>query len=628
MKKLPKEKNIKRKDIRKMSIEEYEDLILSNRLKPHRMTFHQREVLQNDFMRRTIVIKNFPSSIARQCALSALSKIKGTTFSMHTSPLHEAKANQLINRQINNKTAQRINSKKKTDQLDAEADEQAIVGFYQQLQEDKSKIFLTNIFIEFYGKDTKELNNKEMEISNILSGYKITYDILRFEQKEGFAAVQPLGKDNFKSLANNIPSRSLANLYPFSFSNRNDPQGLFLGETDDGGYVFLDFLQKSEDITNGNYSIIGIPGMGKTWLQKKIISQMIFNDKTVMILDPDRDYIELITRLGGTVFDCASGKVKINPFEVRRLMTDTELEEELKQNDDGSYIDTPEAFRQSSTFYQHLSWLKEFYTVLFPDITPQELDALMILTHETYRNKGIEDKTDFDTLQSTDYPTFTDLYNHAEACSKLSDDFYNHISKQLFHSILLKLRDTYDGALGYLFNGYTNIKNDKMICFDLNALLSGSKNRLHAVIFNIMTYVWNRISKRSERILFAVDELSLLLDRNNPIIAQYLRDFNKRARKYGAIIGTSTQQIEDVDDPNIRHITRPLLSNTSFKFAFYPDNSGLSVVQDVLKLTDGEIGCISKPKLGYCLLKAGDNKYYMHVGELPYEKALFGKLSG
>lgn len=626
--KKPKEKKIKRKDIRKMSLEEYEDLLLSNRLKPHRMTFHQREVLQNDFMRRIIIIKNFPSSISRQCALSTLSKIKGTTFSMRVSPLHEAKANQLINRQINNSTAKRINSKKKTDQLDAKADEQAIIGFYQQLMEDKSKIYLTNIFIEFYGKDIKELNNKEMEISNILSGHKITYDILRFEQKEGYIGVQPLGKDDFQTLANNIPSHSLAALYPFSFSNRNDPQGLFLGETDDGGYVFLDFLQKSEDITNGNYSIIGIPGMGKTWLQKKIISQMIFNDKTVMILDPDRDYIELITRLGGTVFDCASGKVKINPFEVRCLMTDEELEEELKKNDDGSYIDTADAFRQSSTFYQHLSWLKEFFTVLFPDITSSELDAMMILTKETYSLKGISENSNFDELKSTDYPTFTDLFKYAEACSNSTDEFYNHISKQLFHSILLKLRDTYDGALGYLFNGYTNIKNDKMICFDLNALLSGSKNRLQAVIFNIMTYVWNRISKRSERILFAVDELSLLLDRNNPVIAQYLRDFNKRARKYGAIIGTSTQQIEDVDDPNIRHITRPLLSNTSFKFAFFPDNSGLSVVQDVLKLTDGEIGCISKPKQGYCLLKAGDNKYYLHIGELPYEKALFGKLSG
>ena len=27
-------------------------------------------------------------------------------------------------------------------------------------------------------------------------------------------------------------------------------------------------------------------------------------------------------------------------------------------------------------------------------------------------------------------------------------------------------------------------------------------------------------------------------------------------------------QIQDVDDPEIRHITRPILANTSFKFLF------------------------------------------------------------
>ena len=147
---------------------------------------------------------------------------------------------------------------------------------------------------------------------------------------------------------------------------------------------------------------------------------------------------------------------------------------------------------------------------------------------------------------------------------------------------------------------------------------------MQAVIFNIMTYVWNRIAQRREKIVFAVDELSLLLDRKNPVIAQYLRDFSKRARKYGAVIGTATQQIQDVDDPEIRHITRPILANTSFKFLFYPDHSGIDTVKDMLKLTDGEVKCISKPKMGHCLLKAGDVKNYNNLGEVVYVTKFLG----
>ena len=143
-----------------------------------------------------------------------------------------------------------------------------------------------------------------------------------------------------------------------------------------------------------------------------------------------------------------------------------------------------------------------------------------------------------------------------------------------------------------------------------------------------MTYVWNRISLRKDHILFDVDELSLLLDPNYPVIAKYLRDFSKRGRKYDAIVGVASQNTDDVKDPVIMHITKPLLANAAFKFLFHPDESGLEPLQKLLKLTDGEVDCISKPKQKYCLLKAGGEKYYMKVGELPYEKKLFGKLSG
>ena len=547
---------------------------------------------------------------------------------MRFVPLLEHKAEALINNQFNNKTAKRRNSKKVTEKIDAETDEQNIEQFYRDLQEGQNKIFLTNIFIEFYAENEKELINLERKIKNVLSGNKITYDVLRFEQKEGFIGVSPLGKDLFTESANNIPSNTLAQLYPFSFSNRNDENGLFLGETVDGGYVFLDFDLRSEEITNGNFSIVGVSGQGKTWLMKKINSQMIFSKHSVFILDPDKDYVELIRALGGTVVNCASGSIKLNVFEVRKIMADYEIELELQAEDPESFEERADAFKHKNVFYQHLSWLKEFYSVLFPDINSKELDALMIFTQETYSNIGINENTDFDKRTPTDYPTFTDLYKYIEKCYEEKSYESKHITKELVDNLLLMLRDVYDGSLGYIFNGHTNIKNSSVIDFDINSLLMGSKNRMQAVIFNIMTYVWNRIAQRKEKILFDVDELSLLLDRKNPIIAQYLRDFSKRARKYNAIIGTATQQIQDVDDPEIRHITRPILANTSFKFLFYPDHSGIDVLKDMLKLTDGEIKCISKPKRGHCLLKAGDDKYYMKVGELPYEKALFGKLSG
>lgn len=617
-----------RREVKKMTFDEYENLLLCKRLTPHRINFLPRYIWQNDYMRRVILVKNFPSSNDVQCVLSKISKIKSTTFSMRIEPLSEVRAQELINNQVNNKSAKLFNAQKTTEKLDAQADKDNIISFYKELQEGKNKIFLVNIFIEFYGKDNDELDKKEREIKNYLLANKITYDILRFEQKEGFISVNPLGADLFAKSANNLPSNTLASLYPFSFSNKSDEHGLFLGETVDGGYVFVDFDKRSEEVTNGNYSILGQSGQGKTWLQKKIFSQMIFSGHSCFMFDPDKDYIEMTKRLGGTVVDCASGTVVLNVFEIRRIMTDIEIEEQLRKEDPQGYASSIDAFKHKDIFYQHLSWLKEFYTVLFPDIAPRELDSLMIYTKEMYDENGINEITNIDRLSSADYPTFTTLYKYIERTYNDGSYEQKHISKELTNNLLLMLRDVYDGSLGHIFNGHTNISNNTIIDFDLSNLLTGSKNRMLAVIFNIMTYIWNRIALRREKVVFGTDELSLMLDRNNTVIAQYLRDFSKRARKYGAIIGTATQQSGDVDDPEMRHITRPIIANASIKFVFYPDQSEIDVVKNMLKLTDGEVNVISKPKQGHCLLKVGDEKYSVQIGVLPYEKELFGKLSG
>lgn len=623
-----KQKDLSKKQIKKMSKEELFDSMLSKRLLPSRMDFTTRHTIQNDFYRRTIMVKNFPSSIETQHILSEISKIKNTTFSFRVNPMNAGQAKSLIDKQINNRTATLGFSKKRTEQLDAESDEKTINDFYLEIQAGKNKVFLVNIFIEIYAETEEKLQSKQLEIVFLLATKQITCEVLTYQQKEGFNAVNPIGSDCFLRSANNLPSNTLANLYPFSFSSRNDENGLLLGQTEDGGYFFIDLDKRSEEMTTGNYCIIGQSGQGKTWLQKKIISQEIFKGTSVFIVDPDRDYIEMIETLGGTVINAASGRVKMNPFELRRLMVDEEIEKELEAEDPEAYAKTVDAFRHKSIFFQHLSWLREFFSVMFTDVDQKKLNALMIYTQAMYIDFGITEDTDIDTLESTDYPIFTNLYEYVEKCYDDEKVRPKEISKELTQDLLLLLRDVHSGSLGFLFNGHTNFKNDRIVCFDINDLLTGAKNRLDAMIFNIMTFVWNKVAQRNDEILFCVDELSLLLNPDNPAMANYLSDFSRRFRKYLAKLGTAMQEVDKLNVPAIKHITRPIFANSSVKFVFYPDYSNLDAIQDLLKLTDGEIGSISKPCQKHCLVKAGDEKYYIKVGALPYEEELFGTLSG
>lgn len=591
---------------------------LAKRLSPQRMVFGVRNIEQNNFYRRVMLVKNFPSVLVVSCLFSTVAQMKNTSFSMHVSPMLTSQGKNLIDNQIRNITA-KGHKRDATEQIEAGVEKESIVEFYTELKRKNNKIFNVNIFIEVYGKNVKELEDKVGEVISELSSYGITMEQLSYEQREGFSSVFPLGEDKFKTSTNNMPTGTLASLYPYSYSSKNDTNGMLLGQTMDGGNMFIDKWARNTFLTNGNFVIIGESGQGKSYLMKKIISQQIAMGVSCSILDPEGEYNDLFRNLGGTVINLASGKVKINPFEIRAFKTD---------EDDTNEECEIESFNTFAAFYQHLSWLRDFIKILIPAIGDKELAAAMILIKDMYIHHGINEKTNINELKPEDYPTFTNLYEFINGVYIDGDERYVMITKDMLRNLLLLFKDSYDGSLGFLFNGHTNVKNFDLINYDLSDLLQGSKERTEAVLFNIMTYTWNRITQKINRTLFSVDELYMLVNRNNFAMANYMKEFIKRARKYEAIIGTATQNLGDFLDPMIEHITSPLFNNPTYKYIFYPSDLDLNKVKNLLRLTDGEVDCIKTPNKGRCLFKAGGEKYLLKVGTLPFEEELFGKGGG
>lgn len=111
-------------------------------------------------------------------------------------------------------------------------------------------------------------------------------------------------------------------------------------------------------------------------------------------------------------------------------------------------------------------------------------------------------------------------------------------------------------------------------------------------------------------------------------MAKYISYFARRSRKYNACIGVATQQLGDCLDESVRKYSSPIINMSSFKFLFYSGQVDLQVMQEALKLTDGEAACISVSNKRHCLLKAGNGKYYMEIGTLPFEAELFGSKGG
>ena len=131
---------------------------------------------------------------------------------------------------------------------------------------------------------------------------KIKVDKLTLRQKEGFLSVNPLGTN-----------------------------------------ILVDFVRRTEDKTNSNVLILGNSGQGKSFLLKLLLTNIRESGKSLICLDPEAEYEDLTTSLGGCYIDFMNGQYKINPLEPKDWG---------ENSDEDTDENTPNAFRRITRLSQ------------------------------------------------------------------------------------------------------------------------------------------------------------------------------------------------------------------------------------------------------------------------------------
>ena len=62
-----------------------------------------------------------------------------------------------------------------------------------------------------------------------------------------------------------LPAGSVANLYPFNYSGKTDPNGFYIGKDKYGSNIVVDFDRRDSDKTSANILILGNSGQGKSF---------------------------------------------------------------------------------------------------------------------------------------------------------------------------------------------------------------------------------------------------------------------------------------------------------------------------------------------------------------------------
>lgn len=583
---------------------------------PGVVKFYSDHYICGDSYRCVWAVREYPPSTEEQAVFSQLADRTNVTLRMYNRLVDSMEQRKIIqNATRRNKLMSGGNDVQET--LDAENNLKDVVQLLADLRKNREPLLHCSVFLELKAQSPEKLKELQSDILMELTRSKVNIDRLTLRQKEGFLSVLPFGSNQFGSQFERVlPASSVANLYPFNYSGKTDPHGFYLGRDKFGTNILTDFDRRADDKTNANILILGNSGQGKSHLLKGIITNLRESGKSLMVLDAEGEYRELANALGGCYLDYLSGEYIINPLQPSLWSDETEEEDDEH---------TPEAFRKATRLSRHISYLKDFFRA-YKDFTDAQLDTIELMLQKLYRRFDMDDYTDFSSLSPEAFPTMADFYELLEEEYLLYDQKKKNLfTEETIQEVCLSLNSMCTGAESKYFNGHTNIRDDKFLCFGVKGIMQLNTRLKDALLFSILSYMTNALLGAGNHCA-AIDELYLYL--TNLTAIEYIRNLMKRVRKRESSVIIASQNIEDFLMEKVRELTKPLFSIPTHQFLFHAGTINPKEYMDTLQMEEAEFELIRNPERGTCLYRCGNERYLLKVSFPEFKQEMFGTAGG
>lgn len=558
-------------------------------------------------------LREYPASTESQAILRHLGEKSGVTLRIYCRQVSPGEEDRIIDNANKKNKLDGSDPNKLRQAVEAESNLRDVAELVHKMHREHEPLLHCAVYLEMTADSMGYLRQLQTDVLSELVRCKLNVDKLLLRQKQGFYCASPVGYNALgREFERVLPAGSVANLYPFNYSGKTDPNGFYIGKDKYGSNIVVDFDRRDSDKTSANILILGNSGQGKSYLMKLLICNLLEAGKSVVSLDAEHELEELCGKLGGCFIDLMAGEKRINVLEVRYWNEDTETDEPA-----------PEAFRKSTLLARHISFLKDFFRA-YKDFSDPQLDTIEIMLSALYKKWGISEETDFRRLMPEDYPILSDLY------ALINNELVNYrngslYTRELLQEVLLGLHSLCVGADAPFFNGHTNISDDRFLVFGVGGVLTAAKSLRNALLFNVLAYMSDRLLTAGNTVA-ALDELYLWL--SNPVAIEYIRNCLKRVRKRDSALMMASQNLEDFDQEGVREMTKPLFAIPPHQFLFNPGSIGRRFYMDMLQLDEAEFELIRRARRGECLFKCGAERYHLKVIAPDHKAVLFGTAGG
>lgn len=411
------------------------------------------------------------------------------------------------------------------------------------------------------------------EFINRAKSSTLKIDKMLFRQANSFKEMhffRFLPKKRLKNNAISLTSTVVSAEYPFITPTFFDKKGEYIGQSFGLPLFFDPFAHindKVDNRVNGNIIITGASGMGKSYLSKILLLNMMNQAKKVRILDPENEYKDLCINYSGNYVNTAGGDKIINPLQVFKTMNKDEDEE-------------------ATPVTNHKQFLESFFKSLFKKIeNDDELWAyLSTAIDAVYNDFHILDEVELSD-DPKDYPILQDLYKKIIFLKTIAEEKREVKEANLYKTLELLIKNyvnNEDGSMNgksKLWNNYTSINTDNsLIVFNFQQMLSGfSKADSSAQMILVMQFLnqeiianreYNKINNKKEKITIMIDEAHNFVKKERPEALTFMLRMAKQIRKYNGNIIVTTQQINDFlgGDEDTKKKSEGIITNCQYSF--------------------------------------------------------------
>ena len=462
----------------------------------------------------------------------------------------------------------------------------------EEMNRNGEEFYFMHTLIEVTADDKDTLEQRVSGIETLCTSLDMVAKRCDYRHEQGFLSSLPLlalDPDIERKSRRNALTTGVAAAFPFSSFEICDQSGIMLGiNLHNRSVCMLDIFDSSK-YSNAGMILMGMSGAGKTFLLQLIASRLRQQGVQIFIVAPlkGHEFRPLCEAIGGTYIKLApSSNDCINIFDIRRKNLDTDAEIGRL------------AVRDDSLLADKIARLHIYYSLLMPDMTPQERNHLDAALVEVYRRKGIT--YDNGSLFEEDGVTYRPMPTRKDMLEVLSE---NPDAKNL---ALVESRFVTGSAkrLGQA----TNVDLDnQFVVIDTSEI---GKDLLAAGTFTATDFCTEKCKEsRVKKKALILDELWALIGASsNPQAAEFVLECFKTYRAFGAAVIGATQDLNDFFALESGKFGRAILNNSKTKIILNLEPDEAEYVKDVLKLTRTEIRSITQFERGEALISSNSNK--------------------